>query len=80
MEKTRLSLSTGDVVHLMDENYDQVEVDKQIFGEQARWLIDGLDVTVDVLPSGELVIGQTLIRCTLLTDDMLHLWLSPVNV
>ena len=64
----------------MDENYDQVEVDKQIFGEQARWLIDGLDVTVDVLPSGELVIGQTLIRCTLLTDDMLHLWLSPVNV
>ena len=43
----------------MDENYEQVEVDKQIFGDQSRWLIDGLDVTVDVLQNGELVTGKT---------------------
>ena len=44
----------------MDENYEQVEVDKQIFGDQSRWLIDGLDVTVDILQSGELVTGEIL--------------------
>ena len=44
----------------MDENYEQVEVDKQIFGDQSRWLIDGLDVTVDILQNGELVTGEVL--------------------
>ncbi len=45
----------------MDESYEQFEVDKQIFGDQARWLIDGLDVTVDILKNGELVTGELLV-------------------
>ena len=53
-------LCAGNVVHLMDDNYEQFEVDKQIFGDQSRWLIDGLDVTVDILQNGELVTGKIL--------------------
>lgn len=55
--ETRFIL-VGDKVHLMDENYEQVEVDRQIFGDQARWLVDGLDINVDLLQSGEPVIGE----------------------
>lgn len=44
-------------MHLMDEEYEQVEVDKQIFGNQAKWLVDGLGVSVDHLESGEALSG-----------------------
>ena len=49
--------AAGETVHLMDDSFEQVQVDKQIFGDQGKWLVDGLEMTVDILQSGEPVTG-----------------------
>ena len=53
-----MRLIVGDKIHMMDDEYEQIEVDKQIFGDQAKWLVDGLAVNVDHLDSGEPLSGE----------------------
>lgn len=44
---------------MMDPStYEQVTVDQGIFGEQSRWLSDGMEVSMSILTSGEVVIGE----------------------
>ena len=47
-----------DQLHLMDpERFDQVSMDRSLFGEQSRWLCDGMEVTLSLLQDGVPVSG-----------------------
>lgn len=49
----------GNQLHLMDtEQYNQIAVDKSLFGDQCQWLTDGVEVTVSMLQDGEPVKGK----------------------
>ena len=42
----------------MDEQYEQISVDKSIFGDQERWLTESGEVSVQLLEDGEAVTGD----------------------
>lgn len=41
--------------------YEQVTVNRSLFGDQAKWLTDGMEVTLSILTDGEAVLGES--RC-----------------
>lgn len=40
--------------------YEQLTVDASIFGRQKKWLTDGMEVFMSVLPDGQIILGKFL--------------------
>jgi len=46
------------MLHLMDQQYEQISVDKAIFGDHEKWLTEGVEVSLQLLQDGEAVTGN----------------------
>lgn len=59
LEFIQSPLYAGNQLCLMDpEEFTQVTVDEGIFGEQRRWLADGMEVTLSCLQDGSPIMGE----------------------